>query len=140
MIKTKINPFKPNSPVPTAMFAGRYHEIITLEKGLFQTKNNQPVHFMITGDRGIGKSSLMLYLKHVSDGSVESVEHGMFNFVPINLTVSDSLDILTLIKLSERHLSRELGKTETIRKFMLDTWDFVQRISSFYSAICILIL
>lgn len=27
----KINPFKPNDPVPTAMFAGRYDELIALE-------------------------------------------------------------------------------------------------------------
>ena len=65
---SKINPFKPNSPVPTAMFAGRYDEIVTLEKGLFHTKNGHSSNFLITGERGIGKSSLMMLLKHLASG------------------------------------------------------------------------
>lgn len=52
----KVNPFKPNDPVPTAMFAGRYDELIALEKGLYQTKHGQNSNFLITGERGIGKS------------------------------------------------------------------------------------
>jgi len=124
----KVNPFKPNSPAPTGMFAGRYDEILALEKGLFQAKHNQPSNFMITGDRGIGKSSLLLYLKHLSSGAVDSLEHGSFDFVSISIPVSDKLDILTLIKLSERHISRELSKVETIRSFLSETWSFVQRL------------
>lgn len=73
----KINPFKPTSPAPIGMFAGRVDEVIELEKALFQTKNNQPMNFMITGDRGIGKSSLLLFMKHVSCGSIESVKEGL---------------------------------------------------------------
>jgi hypothetical protein len=124
----KINPFKPNNPAPVGMFAGRYSEIIALEKGLFQTKNNQPSNFLITGDRGIGKSSLLLYLKHVTTGSVESLEHGNFDFLPISIPVSDKLDTTTLIKLSERHITRELSKVETVRSFLTETWSFVQRL------------
>lgn len=124
----RINPFKPNSPVPTAMFAGRYDEILALEKGLFQTKHGQPCNFMITGDRGIGKSSLLLYLKHVSNGAFESLKHGNFDFVSISVPVSDKLDIVTLVKLIERNISRELGKIESVRSFLTETWSFVQRL------------
>jgi hypothetical protein len=124
----RINPFKPNSPVPTAMFAGRYDEILDLEKGLFQTKNGQPSNFMITGDRGIGKSSLLLYLSQVSHSRIPSLEHGSFDFVSINISISDKLDIVTLIKLIERNISRELGKIETVRSFLKDTWAFAQRL------------
>ena len=84
----KINPFKPNSPVPTAMFAGRSDEIVELEKGLFQTKNGHSTHHLITGERGIGKSSLMLYLKHVSCGNVQSLKHENFNFLTLNIVLS----------------------------------------------------
>lgn len=124
----RINPFRPNSPVPTAMFAGRYDEILALEKGLFQTKHNQSCNFMITGDRGIGKSSLLLYLKHVSNGNAESFEHGDFDFVSISVPVSDKLDIVTLLKLIERNITRELGKIEAVRSFLSETWSFVQRL------------
>jgi hypothetical protein len=125
---TKINPYKPNSPAPTAMFAGRYEELLILEKGLFQTKHGQPSNYMITGDRGIGKSSLLLYLKNVSCGSIESFEHGSFDFIPINIPVSDKLDIVTLLKLIERNISRELSKVESFRDFLSTTWSFIQRL------------
>lgn len=124
----KINPFKPNSPVPTAMFAGRYNELVALEKGLFQTKHDQPAHFLLTGDRGIGKSSLLFYLKHVACGNVNSPSHGSFDYVTVDIPVSDKLDIVTLIKLSERVISREVGKVETVRSFLASTWEFIQRI------------
>lgn len=131
----RVNPFKPTSPAPTGMFAGRVDEIIELEKALFQTKNNQPMNFMITGDRGIGKSSLLLFLKHVSCGNLESIKHGTFDFVTVNLAVSDKLDITTLIKLAERSISRELNKVETVRTFMAETWAFVQRLKIMDSGI-----
>ena len=41
----KVNPFKPDSPVPRAMFAGRSDELVALEKGLFQTKHGQPTNY-----------------------------------------------------------------------------------------------
>lgn len=63
----KINPFKPNSPVPIGMFAGRVDELLLLEGGLHQARHGEPANFLVTGDRGIGKSSLLLFV-----GSVES--------------------------------------------------------------------
>ena len=59
----KINPFKPNYPVQPGMFIGRIKEVERLESQLFQTKAGQPTNFLITGERGIGKSSLLLYKK-----------------------------------------------------------------------------
>lgn len=131
----KINPFMPNSPVPTAMFAGRYNEIIALEKGLYQTKNGFNANFLITGERGIGKSSLLMYLKHISCGDVSSIKHDRFNFVTINIAISERTDLVTLIKLIERKITREIGKVEVVRKFLGDTWSFVQRIKVMDSGI-----
>ena len=71
----RINPFKPNSPVPTAMFAGRYDEIKELETGLFQTQKGYSSNFLITGERGIGKSSLMMLLKYVADGNFTTFDN-----------------------------------------------------------------
>lgn len=124
----KINPFKPNSPVPNGMFAGRMNEVLALEKGLFQTKAGQPVHFMVTGDRGIGKSSLLFYFQGLSAGRIKSPDYEKFDFVTVNLSISDRIDISSLIKLTRQNLEREIGKVESIRKFLATTWDFVQRI------------
>lgn len=124
----KINPFKPNSPVSAGMFAGRINEIKLLEQALHQTKHDQPSNFLITGERGIGKSSLMMILKDFSSGKIETLDHGRFNFLTINIVISERMSLLTFIKLIERNLKRELGKVEAIRSFMNSTWDFVQRI------------
>lgn len=131
----KLNPFKPNSPVPTAMFAGRVNELRILENGLFRTKNLNASHFLITGERGIGKSSLMLYMKHVSSGSIPSLNNEIFNFLTVNISVSDKMDLVTFIKLIEKHISRELSKIEEIRSFLSATWSFVQRIKVMDSGI-----
>ena len=110
------------------MFAGRIDEIKLLEQGLHQTKNSQSCNFLVTGERGIGKSSLMMILKGFSSSASASLEHGSFDFITINGVISDRMNLMTLIKLIDRNLKRELGKVESVRKFMDSTWDFVQRI------------
>lgn len=56
------------------MFAGRYHEMLALEKALFQTKNGNPTHFLIDGERGIGKSSLLFNVEGVATGDFQPFE------------------------------------------------------------------
>ena len=55
----KINPFRPGSPIVPGMVVGRINEIERIENSLFQTKADRSSHFMITGERGIGKTSLL---------------------------------------------------------------------------------
>jgi|ERR1035437_7398823 AAA+ ATPase superfamily predicted ATPase len=131
----KINPFKPNSPVPTGMFAGRHKEIHALEEGLYQTKLDQPASFLMTGDRGIGKSSLLLFLKAVSVGDIETKDYGKFDFLTVHIPVSEKLDIATMMKLVEKNISREIGKIESVRSFFTQTWEFVHRIRVMNSGI-----
>lgn len=131
----KVNPFKPNSPVSTGMFAGRLNEIKILENALYQTKSGNPCNILVTGERGIGKSSLMAVLKDFSVGSYDTLEHGSFNFLTINGMISDRTDLVTLIRLIERNIRRELGRTETIRKYLSNTWEFVKRIKVMDSGI-----
>ena len=58
----KFNPFMPDKPVHIAMFVGRLGELKKLESVLSQTRLGNPKNFLITGERGIGKSSLLLYV------------------------------------------------------------------------------
>lgn len=131
----KLNPFKPNSPVPIAMFAGRLKEIEAMEKGLFHTKNNRPHHFLITGERGIGKSSLLSLIKFIATGEIKSPDYDYFKFITIDIVISVRTDLVTLIKLIDKNIERTVGKVETIRKFLSDTWSFVQRIKVMDSGI-----
>lgn len=124
----KINPFQPNSPVAPGMFAGRINEIKILEKGLQQTKYSKPVNFLITGERGIGKTSLLNYFKYLAEGSINSPDFEPFNFITISITISERTSLVALIRLIERSIKRQAGKVEKVRNFLNDTWEFIQRI------------
>jgi hypothetical protein len=134
----KINPFKPNSPVPPGMFAGRLEEISALENGLYQTKNGNSSNFLLTGERGIGKSSLIGYIKPTAQGIITSSDYDKFNFIVVNTVISNKSTLISFIKLLERNLKREIekiGKTEKVRGFFDDTWSFVQRLKIMDSGI-----
>ncbi len=58
--KRIIDPFFPNRPVEDPnKFEGRENEVEEVVDALFQTANGNPTHSIITGERGIGKSSLL---------------------------------------------------------------------------------
>ena len=59
----RINPFAPNSPVAPGMFVGRLAQVDSLEQSLLPTRAGRPKGFMLTGERGIGKTSLLQYFK-----------------------------------------------------------------------------
>lgn len=54
------NPFNPQQPARPDFFVGREPEIIEFEKFLNQTMNNSPMNMSITGNRGMGKTSLLV--------------------------------------------------------------------------------
>lgn len=117
------------------MFAGRVNEILALEGGLRQTSKGYPCNFLITGERGIGKSSLTMILKDFATGEFESIENGNFNFACINTVISDRANLLSFIRLIEANIRREIGKIESVRKFLGDTWSFLQRVKVMDSGI-----
>jgi hypothetical protein len=123
----KANPFKPNSPVSHGMFAGRLEEIRRLEESLIQARSGEPGHFMITGERGIGKTSLLLYLKSVAAGLIP-YESTKFRFLILDLDVDANSTQLGLIRRIQIHLEHELGKTERALNFLKEAWSFLQRI------------
>lgn len=124
----KINPFKPNSPVPPGMFIGRIPAIESLEQCLIQTKAGQPVNFMITGERGIGKSSLLLYFADLACGAIPYVDESKFNFIVISTDIEHETTQIGLMKKIKIGLERKLAPTELGRDFLSKTWSFLQRL------------
>src|SRR6266446_10686947 len=89
MSKMKFNPFRPNNIVVPGMFAGRLDEVQCLERVLHQTKCGNPEHFLITGERGIGKSSLLFYMQCIADGSITTFKDQRFNFLVLSVQLDD---------------------------------------------------
>jgi Cdc6-like AAA superfamily ATPase len=67
----KFNPFVPNGIAFPVMFTGRHDEICAIEQALFQAKNSNPQHILISGERGIGKSSLLYYADLIANGEID---------------------------------------------------------------------
>ena len=60
------NPFRPGSIVDPEYFVGRDDEIRRFKTYLKNTKDGNPHNLTILGERGIGKTSLLRYLAHIS--------------------------------------------------------------------------
>src|SRR5713101_3502575 len=91
----RYNPFRPGNIVSPGMFSGRYEELEGTEHALFQTKNGNPHHFLIEGERGIGKSSLLFSLQMVASGLVDPLEGSKFNFLTLSLELEPEIPTLT---------------------------------------------
>lgn len=64
MINKEKSPFTPGSPVPSELFVGRTVQIEELIRYIDQTASGKQENIFLSGDRGIGKSSLASFLRH----------------------------------------------------------------------------
>lgn len=127
---TRVNPFRPNSPVSPGMFAGRLAQVEALEEALLQTRAGRAKSFMITGERGIGKTSLLQYFKWVAQGHI-AIRQEHMKFLVVELDVDSLTTDLGLIRRVDLSLRRELAKTEPARHFLSAGWEFLQRLQAF---------
>lgn len=125
----KINPFEPFAPVNPGSFVGRLVELRRLKSALLQTSAGKPVNFMITGERGIGKSSLLNYLKYAAEGRIK-IEDTSVSFVVVDTDVDQNTTQLGLISKIQLGLEKALGMHESGRDFLKKAWAFLQRVEA----------
>lgn len=124
----KFNPFRPNEIVHPGMFAGRYDELVALEKSLFQTKHGNPSHFLIDGERGIGKSSLLLNVMWAARGEVDPLEYSeRFNFITVSVCLDDNHSYSDIVRKIGAELQREISKREQFKDLARSIWDFAKK-------------
>lgn len=126
----KVNPFAPNSPVHAGMFVGRVAELKRIEAALAQTRAGNPSNIMITGERGIGKSSLLNYVKDVAAGRLDCFDGTLYSFLVVDTDIDENTTQLGLVQKIELAVSQVLGKTEKARTFLRNTWEFLQRVEA----------
>src|SRR5262245_47150803 len=61
------SPFFPGQPVPVDSFSGRQHEVERIKHSIQQVAHGKPQMLFLTGEYGIGKSSLAKYMKHYAE-------------------------------------------------------------------------
>ena len=66
-ITAKESPFSPGRPVPVEFFVARHKEIERLERAIRQTSTGRNENVFITGQRGIGKSSLAGFVRYFAE-------------------------------------------------------------------------
>jgi len=122
----RYNPFQPNGIATFGMFAGRIEELNAIEQSLFQTKNESPHHFLIQGERGIGKSSLFFYVQLVACGRIENFENKKFNFLTVSVDLNGCSTQLDIVKAIGRGLRDMMEEHEGIRERAKQIWEFVK--------------
>ena len=130
MSKLLFNPFYPDKMVKPDMFAGRGEELLAIEKFLFQTKNDNPQHFIVDGERGIGKSSVFLYVQSLARGVSTGIKYPKkFQFLCVSIDLGGcetEVDIIKRMASGLRSELRDAGdlaeKTKGVLDF-LDGWE-----------------
>lgn len=126
----RINPFAPTLPIHPGMFVGRVPELERLETVLVQTRAGNPTNFMITGERGIGKSSLLNYLKVVAEGEFALLDDLKTSFLVIDTDIDGSTTRVGLLRKIELAIQRSLGTTEAARSFVSKSLEFLTRVEA----------
>lgn len=123
----RYNPFRPGSIVTPGMFAGRATELDQLETALNQTRHGNPHHFLIHGERGIGKSSLLFYLQNVATGAIASSDGAQYNFLTLNVEFEPSNQYADIVRKVGSELKSGLGEKRQWRELTQRTWSFLSR-------------
>lgn len=121
----RINPFKPNDIVAPGMFQGRYSEIESIENYLLQAKGENPIHFLIEGERGIGKSSLLFFIQHIASGSIERLDKVPMNFMVLLVDLGSCKSQLDIVRALARELKGALSQRTALKTAAKDVWDWL---------------
>lgn len=124
----KINPFSPHSLVHPGVFQGRIDEISTIEGYFYQTKSGTPQHFIIDGERGIGKSSLFFLLSHIAKGSIAYKDTDCFKFLTISVELSINDTEISIIEKLYRELESLIAIDEALNLKALKFWKFIKSV------------
>lgn len=123
----RFNPFTPGNIVGPGMFSGRVSELRELDRNLFQAKHGNPRHFLIHGERGIGKSSLMLIAKSMARGQINGFESQcQYKFITIEIEIQPSTTYESLTSKVGADLAKELRKLEQFKAVAADFWNILK--------------
>lgn len=115
MDNKEMSPFTPGSPVPYELFVGRIDQIMELKQYAEQTSFGRQENIFLTGDRGIGKSSLASFLRHYVSTKLDLL--GIHVFLGRVSTLEEMV----------RHIFERILKETEGQTWIKDTADFFGR-------------
>jgi hypothetical protein len=121
----KFNPFQPNGMVAPGMFAGRIEEIDAIEQCLFQAKMGNPQHFLISGERGIGKSSLFYLIEIIASGAIETSENTKMAFLTVSVDLGGAQTQIDIIRTFGRGLRAAISERDGLHDKAKQFWEWI---------------
>lgn len=116
------SPFYPGQPVPIEFFIGRLQEIKRIERAIKQVVAGKPQSLFLTGEYGIGKSSLASFMRfyakknndilgiHIFLGGVESIDD--IAVKTVETVLKSSIYEPTISENVKNFLSKYIGKQD----------------------------
>ncbi len=95
------SPFTPGNPAPVELFVGRVEQIEEILRYVRQTSSGRQENVFLAGERGIGKSSLAAFLRHLVDRE---------NFLTIHVFVGGVTDLEELVRRIFEQILKETNK------------------------------
>ncbi|MFH1515053.1 MAG: ATP-binding protein, partial [bacterium] len=82
-----ISPFYPGHPVPVELFVGRQEEINRIDRAAYQVSSGKQQSIFITGEYGIGKSSIAKYIRAYCEDKYDLI--GIHSFLGNSQSIED---------------------------------------------------
>jgi hypothetical protein len=123
----KFNPFRPGNVITPGMFVGRIPEIEVCENALLQTRAGNPQHFIIEGERGIGKSSLCLWLDWLARGRMKYDGNNRLSFVVVSAELHEQMSYDDVVDAILVELKRQVAQRNPLQDTCKRAWDFLSR-------------
>ena len=121
MAQGLINPFCPGNPVPPGVFAGRRRQLNEISACICQSAVLNPQNILITGERGIGKTSIAMAAKSIAEQKqVEQQELPDHPFVVVSLSVQEGTPSEIVIAQLVHDLSLKIQPTQAATKIIFD--------------------
>jgi hypothetical protein len=109
------------------MFVGRIEEIEVVEQSLLQARDGNPQHFIIEGERGIGKSSLCLWVDYLARGDITYDGTNKLSFVVVNIDLHAAMGYDDIVDAILAELKRQIASKQPLLESCKKAWDFLSR-------------
>lgn len=130
-MKTRFNPFRPGRIAGPGVFAGRGAELLELQRILLQAKNGNAQHFLLAGERGIGKSSLMLFVKLLASGQLKPLDYENYRFLVLELELEPNNTYPHIIKKIAASLRRETARFEPVKEAIKSVVGVLKKVEAY---------
>lgn len=115
------SPFTPGSPVPVELFVGRVEPIKEILRYVERSATGRQENIFLVGERGIGKSSLVAFLRHLLKEK----------FLTVYVSSGGVTDLKELIRRIFEQTLKEANAEKTLKEKLLKVSKYVKQVDLF---------